>query len=50
MARSIKAEQNAFMLFKLMGGIFGLQNTADREAERRHVKAPALGAIENKSN
>lgn len=50
MAMSIKVEQNAFMLFMLMGGIFGLQNTADRESERQHVKAPAPGAIQNKSN
>lgn len=49
-ALSIKVEQNAFMFFKLMGGIFGLQNTEERQAERQNVKASALGAIQNKSN
>jgi len=33
-----------------MRGIFALQSTAAREAERQRVKASALGAIRNKSN
>lgn len=49
-ALNIKVEQNTFMFFKLMGGIFGLQNTAEKEAERQHVKASALDAIQTKSN
>lgn len=43
---SINVEQNAFMFPKLMGGMFGLQ----KEAERQHVKASALAAIQSKSH